>query len=1019
LLKLFISSDHYFENKKNLEIVAKKAKKEKRVVFLTSKYSKFEVKKFFLESIGPRFFSNIKVFDFEELSRFVLENFSERYNEKKAINSSLKMVLMYFSVRKLKNQLSFFSSLVKSPKLIEILLNFYEKLKNNNISVEDFFMKTRGLNNKTFLVKTEEIFLILNQFEVLLDKYESSADLLNKLKEELKEGVFGEFVFAVDNLVFFKKSEISVLEKLIKLSSESYITLQERSFKNKTMQNMLNSLKTIPMEILYENFHEDENKAKKEKLEEKNIKIYRVEDIHDECFFVCRKIRDLIIEENYDCDDILVVSRSLKYYKDLFDKMFSKFDIPFYIEENKRLNNFDLLKFIFILFEVISSNFNFESMREYIKFDFKEISDLEKLKFENYIFSWRISGEEWFSDFKKSIFGFSNNNGFKKEFEKKELEKINFTRKKIINSLLFLKKNLNFAKNAKEMCKIFYKFLVNANPFKKIKTRDEYEIFKHVISSFDQIVDLIGEEKISLEDYIFTFKTLLKKVSRKNCQNYGQVRITEPEKLGFRSYKVLFVAGAIDSEFPKKCDDFSIFLKDEQKELSKIGLDIFETLQETYDKEDYLVKKTLNICSQKLFISFYKKDIFFKKKIESSIVFDILSRFSKLRILDLTRKRIDEQIFINSEKITNLNSFSNEISKENSLTAGFLEKNLKIPINFSATGIEEYYSCAFKYFCHRILKLSQRRRYDFDAVERGAFIHFLMENVFKEFSLKDLFDMNLIDRLKVLKFLSAKYISLKFAKEKFYSERVKFLFSKIEKLAHILLEHVIRELKQSEFKPKGFEIDLSKKDNKFGLKPIEVRNKSGKILALVIGKIDRIDVVTKDNKDYFRIIDYKLSKKDFSISDIELGLNMQALIYLLAITENVKNAVPAGAFYLGCSVKFISKSRNMSKKIIESKMQKNFKLIGAILGKTSVIIAMDSGGDGTFVQTKIKNGKPHGGTLIGSEREMKKILEYVKNKVLQASEDLLLKEIRPNPVSKKKEITCNFCEYSPICKYKR
>ena len=45
-------------------------------------------------------------------------------------------------------------------------------------------------------------------------------------------------------------------------------------------------------------------------------------------------------------------------------------------------------------------------------------------------------------------------------------------------------------------------------------------------------------------------------------------------------------------------------------------------------------------------------------------------------------------------------------------------------------------------------------------------------------------------------------------------------------------------------------------------------------------KIDRVDVMEKPSGKYIRVVDYKTGSKDFKLSDVLYGLNMQMLLYL-------------------------------------------------------------------------------------------------------------------------------------------
>ena len=67
------------------------------------------------------------------------------------------------------------------------------------------------------------------------------------------------------------------------------------------------------------------------------------------------------------------------------------------------------------------------------------------------------------------------------------------------------------------------------------------------------------------------------------------------------------------------------------------------------------------------------------------------------------------------------------------------------------------------------------------------------------------------------------------------------------------------------------------------------------------GRIDRVDEAASDGQAYVRVVDYKTGAKKFSLTDVYYGLNLQLLVYLMAV-ENYYRAhgrevIPAGGFY--------------------------------------------------------------------------------------------------------------------------
>ena len=119
----------------------------------------------------------------------------------------------------------------------------------------------------------------------------------------------------------------------------------------------------------------------------------------------------------------------------------------------------------------------------------------------------------------------------------------------------------------------------------------------------------------------------------------------------------------------------------------------------------------------------------------------------------------------------------------------------------------------------------------------------------------------------------------------------------MKKSVLFLIKHIASEFKQSEFKIFEVEAEISKNGS---IKPLELKAENG-IKIHIDGKIDRIDLVTIDGKDYVRIVDYKTGTKQFKLSEVYSGINMQMLIYLLTVCkngiQNHKALTPAAILY--------------------------------------------------------------------------------------------------------------------------
>ena len=106
------------------------------------------------------------------------------------------------------------------------------------------------------------------------------------------------------------------------------------------------------------------------------------------------------------------------------------------------------------------------------------------------------------------------------------------------------------------------------------------------------------------------------------------------------------------------------------------------------------------------------------------------------------------------------------------------------------------------------------------------------------------------------------------------------------------------EFAQTEFKVIGLEEPIRENGKVSPLRlPVDENH-----TVTVSGKVDRVDLYAVGEESFVRIIDYKSGGKEFDVSKMAEGLNLQMLLYLFAIwrTQNdkYKNVRPAGILYM-------------------------------------------------------------------------------------------------------------------------
>ena len=174
---------------------------------------------------------------------------------------------------------------------------------------------------------------------------------------------------------------------------------------------------------------------------------------------------------------------------------------------------------------------------------------------------------------------------------------------------------------------------------------------------------------------------------------------------------------------------------------------------------------------------------------------------------------------------------------------------------------------------------------------------------------------------------------------------------------------------------------------------------------------------------YIRIIDYKTGKKEFKLSDVLYGLNMQMLIYLSAIAKNgsVKygnDIHPSGVLYMPSTVTSVTVPPYADEKVIKNEHDKNLRMSGIVLDEIQVLRGMEEKLEGKYIPVSVdKKGdiKKTSKNYVISNHQLNMIFNKVEQKISEMSEALDDGNISAIPTGNDSLNPCKWCVYNALC----
>lgn len=1063
--------------------IREKIKGKNKIYIVVPEQFSFSAENHLLDIIDGNSSVNAEVLT---LSRMADRVISETVGNGKSHLSLIgKSIIIYDVIDSLKKNMNFLSNSDKNLELATRMITEFKKhnIKPEDFSlvedkIDDKYLKLKLQDSQKILEKYQE-----RISENYIDEADSLEILADNIE---KSNLFNDAIFYIDEFAGFTPSEYQVIDKLCRIASEMTITLCTDSlenvenieenlfyFNNITGEKLLDIAKrngcfidkinlgeskrfeSEELQLLERNIYKiDNDKFTKNTTD---INLFIAKNLETEVENVAKNILKLVRKENYRFKDIAVVCNNIDSYSSDIKAIFDKYEIPVFIDEKKDVNNNILMKYIISLLNILTSNFSYEAMFSYIKSGMLDLSSDDIYVLENYVNKWGIRGAK----------------AYREDFiyeEKNDIQdKLNEIRKKIIFPILEFKEALSGEKTAKNICENLYNFIQKNDVQKNILDRAEMleeqgiievaEEYRNGIKLFfdvlDEIVLIFDNEKMSFDRFN---KILQIGISNSEFGRiptfFDQVLFGDISRSKTKDIKVLFLIGLNDGVIPNIVKDEGFFNDKDRDLLKENNIELAKNSVELLYEDEFNIYKVLSMPKSKLCLSYAISDKEGKslrqsilitqiKKIfpniieDSDVIEDKFEITTKEGTLDYAISKY--QNFLEGEDIKkeelDIIAWYQKFEKDRIAKIFRAAKFTNIPevisidnikklygntLRTSVSRLEQYRRCPFAFHMKYGLKLAEDEEFKIRALDTGNFMHEVIDDVFtiiedkslniKEISKDELFQVisEIINR------------KLGMSKNYIFSGTPKFiaLTKKLKKVIYQSIDYIIEQLKNSKFELYGHELEFSEKAE---FKPMKLELEDGN-QVIVTGKIDRVDVVKVDDKQYVRIIDYKSSVKDVDLNQIVAGIQIQLLTYLDEISEQ-KNFESSGVLYFNLLDTIVKASRNMTDEEIRKQLNKKFRMKGLVIADLDIIKMMDLRISSSSYSESVPVYLDKDGNISKSKssvlekEQFDRLQKYTKHVIKEISKEIFSGNIDIKPYYMNKKTPCEYCAYKAICNF--
>lgn len=805
----------------------------------------------------------------------------------------------------------------------------------------------------------------------------------------------------------------------------------------------------------------------------------------EEVRFTAATVRKLA-EEGVPYRDILVVSRDLDTYQSALEEAFRQNDIPFYADRKHTASEHPLVCLLRLALQTAAGSITSDAILSLLKCGLTPYSVEAVAELENYCYTWDIRREDWEHPFVFSPFGLQGAHSPAQAAEEGEvLTRLNNLRAFAYPPMFRLQQALR-TRSARRAAAGLLAFLeefgvretvnarLSAADFSRgevVQEASEYrQIWNILLQSAETLCTVLGERPVEPARFAELFTLLSGDIETGTVpQSLDCVQIAGAERVRADAPRVLFVLGVNDQVFPYQPQNDSLFAdRDREELLEATGIRLAKTAGDQLLEERFLAYQVTAIPSGELYLLARRADLRGSAKAVSPLFSQVRRLFGDGVLTDVsllpslyfcrTATSAFQEMAAHFREDTpeeaTLKDYFSDNAAYRHLMEGVLRaaerKNRRLTdpaaiqklygrrVSVSPSRIETYHKCQFRYFCEYGLGLKPREKLSLSASVRGSLVHDILSAVCRRITSYETYDEAALRPLvheAVETFLCA------MGGEEHQTRRMLYLCTRAEEEVLQLLKRLFAELGCSGFRPVAFEYEIGKPGN---LPPYLFQGEDG-ITISVHGIVDRVDeYVDAQGKRWVRIIDYKTGVKDFALSDLLNGINLQMFLYLMCLDQQREtNAAPllaAGALYMPAGVAEETLGRNDGEEDAQLLLMNHFCMKGVILDDAQVIQAMEPGMDGQYTPIKLKaaarkkdgalredlfegeHANPRYFTEASFESlltkpQLQQVFRHLERLLDQMVRELYHGSLEAKPLAGKVN-GCDYCEFKTVCGFR-
>jgi ATP-dependent helicase/nuclease subunit B len=1059
-------------------------------------------------------FSRVRVVSFDQLGKEILIHCGA-VDVPEVTTLGRRMVIGHL-LRRNQNQLKYYSASAHRPGLAAELDSTFGEFDRAGLDSSGLnqLLKTIESDDRTppgLADKLSDLHLLLDAYDSYIgqDKLDPARRLSLILKRVADCSLLKDAQVFVDDFYDFTAHERAMITAIAEVSSRMVISLlidgQSAAVKNpagvladlspfhrteRTYQSLLASLQSAavpvdpPVLLRYSQRYTAAGLAAIEQClftaETSSIAFDSIEcieaaDLRGEVDAVARRIKSAIAS-GLRYRQIGVLVRDLSQYQQIISASFAEHGLPFFADHRRTAGHHPLLQMVRAMLQIARHGWPTDAVMVLAKSGLAGLTGDQADELENYVLRHRIRGRMWEAKepwmFQRDLIESEDEAGVP---VLTETDRIDQYRRLLLDKIAPL---LELGKAAtswpiREIASRLFSSLESLGVRSTLLTwmeqseaagdlerRGEHEqVWSEFVQLFDHMVDLLGDQKIALADFMSVLDSGLESFDlaltppKVDQILVGQIDRTRPPGL-----KVVFVLGLNEGTFPRSERERCVISDRERRTLRARHVDLDHDSDRRLLDERFLAYLAFTRASDGLVISRTTADERGRPTNASGFWQEILRLIPGLHIQRFSRDSQREARNIGTQRqlVTSLLRWAragaddadplwpalyqwmaasptnllrdaawSALVYDNSahLDAATARSLFPSPLIARVAQLETMAECPFRHFARYGLKLHDREAPDVTGIDLSNAYHDILENLVGDLlqTKTDWCSLQPADAREMIRTHAAEIGRRLRGELMLSSSRNRYLLDRIGRMLEQSVAAMCEVSRRGKYRPTHAALRFGQGQT---LPAYQVVTPRGEQLHLQ-GQIDRVDMNAK--RAGFVLIDYKMAAGPLSLQRVYHGLSLQLLTYLLVIQANGEEMVgrpltPAAGFLLQLlrspqPVDHPSEGlspddpdfhlRVKPRGIVDQRAIKSLD-ITLVEGHSKVI--------GAYVNKSGELGYKNISD-VADQAEFESLLLHVEQRLGELADQIFAGDVTVAPYMMAGQTPCSRCEYRSVCRF--